>query len=104
MKRKELIFATTNPAKIVQVKGALALLPIEVKGVDPGTPLPKVIEDGETPLENAIIKAVSYAKALEQTVFSMDFQHISSREYMFEGYQQVRTDPLISKFLSITQI
>ncbi len=70
--KKVLIFATTNPAKVSQIAGILRDLPITVQGIDPGTPLPKVEETGETPVENAIIKATTYARALETTVLSMD--------------------------------
>ena len=70
--KKELIFATTNPAKIAQIAGVLKDLPIIVRGVDPGTPLPSVDETGNTPIDNAVIKATAYANALNQTVLSMD--------------------------------
>ena len=69
---KELIFGTTNEAKIKQISGALAPANIEVNGVVDKSILPEVIEDGTTANENARKKAIAYAKALGKTVFSMD--------------------------------
>lgn len=69
---KEIIFGTSNPAKITQVKGALAGLEIDIKGLDGFDNLPDVIEDGQTAQENARIKALAFAKATGKIVFSMD--------------------------------
>ncbi len=69
---KELIFGTTNEAKIKQIRGALAPAGIDVNGVIDKSMLPEVIEDGKTANENASKKALVYAKALGKTVFSMD--------------------------------
>lgn len=69
---KELLFGTTNEAKIKQVRGALAPSGIKVDGVKDKSVLPEVIEDGKTALENARKKSLAYAKALGRTVFSMD--------------------------------
>ena len=69
---KELIFGTTNPAKVLQIRGALAPAGIDVNGVVDKSVLPEVIEDGKTANENARKKALTYAKALNKTVFSMD--------------------------------
>ena len=69
---KELIFGTTNEAKIKQIRGALAPAGIDVNGVINKTVLPEVVEDGKTANENARKKALAYAKALGKTVFSMD--------------------------------
>lgn len=69
---KELIFGTTNPAKVLQIRGALAPAGIEVNGVVDKSVLPEVVEDGKTANENARKKALVYAKALGKTVFSMD--------------------------------
>lgn len=68
---KVILFGTTNKAKIEQVRGVLATVNIEVRGVDKGK-LPDVAEDGKTAVENARKKAKAYAKALGVTVFSMD--------------------------------
>lgn len=69
---KKLVMGTTNPAKVAQVRDALVSAGIEVVGVVDKKLLPEVNEDGATVQENARKKAVAYAKALGQTVLSMD--------------------------------
>ncbi|NMB48713.1 hypothetical protein GYA13_04740 [Candidatus Kuenenbacteria bacterium] len=68
----ELIFATTNQAKLAQIAGALKSLDIAVVGLDKNIPLPEVNEDGETAEVNARQKATAYARAINQPVLSMD--------------------------------
>jgi len=70
--KKTLIIGTTNPAKIAQLKDSLSSIDVLVTGFPPGTKLPEIAEDGKTVQENARKKAVAYAKAIGQTVFSMD--------------------------------
>ena len=67
---KEIIIASTNPAKIFQIKSALKLVGVEARGSE--KELPEVIEDGKTLVENAIKKAESAAKFLNKTVLAMD--------------------------------
>jgi XTP/dITP diphosphohydrolase len=69
---KQILFGTTNEAKIKQVRGALAPAGIEVRGVANKEMLPEVAEGGKTAIENAHIKALAYAKAFGEPVFSMD--------------------------------
>lgn len=69
---KKIIFGTTNEAKIKQIRGALAPAGIIVNGVLDKSLLPEVVEDGKTASENARKKSLTFAKALNQTVFSMD--------------------------------
>ncbi len=69
---KTLIMGTTNPAKIAQIRDALASAGITVEGVADKSLLPHVEEDGANVRENARKKALAYAAALGQTVFSMD--------------------------------
>lgn len=69
---KELLMATTNPAKIAQLAGILSPIGVTVVGVPDKTTLPIVAEDGLTPLENAHKKALAYAAALNKTVISTD--------------------------------
>lgn len=69
---KTLIIGTTNSAKVAQMRDALIPLGIEVKGITDKKLLPEVTEDGTTVQENAHKKATLYAKALGQTVLSMD--------------------------------
>jgi XTP/dITP diphosphohydrolase len=69
---KEITMATTNEAKVAQIRGALAPIGIAVNGVRDKSLLPEVIEDGATAQVNARKKAIIYADALGQTVLSMD--------------------------------
>lgn len=69
---KELLFGTTNDAKIKQIRGALSPEGIHVNGVANKEMLPEIIEDGTSAVENARKKALAYAKHLGKTVFSMD--------------------------------
>lgn len=68
----EIVIGTTNEAKVKQIRGALAPLNINAKGVENKDLLPKVDEDGQTAIENAKKKAVAYAITLNQTILSMD--------------------------------
>lgn len=67
---KEVIIASTNPAKIFQIRSALKLVGVEANG--PNTELPEVVEDGETLIENACKKAISAAKFLKRPVMAVD--------------------------------
>ena len=69
---REITFGTTNEAKMLQVRGALAPAGISVEGIKDKSLLPKVDEDGITASENARKKSLAYAKALGKTIFSMD--------------------------------
>jgi len=66
-----LIFATSNQAKVDQIKGALSPHGITVRGIDKASII-DIVEDGETAQENARKKAVAYASHLNTTVLSMD--------------------------------
>ena len=68
---KELLFATSNQAKVKQLQGVLAPIGISVIGVEKSQ-LPVVDEDGKTLQENARKKALAYAKAFNRTVLAMD--------------------------------
>ena len=68
-----IIYGTGNQAKLLSMRRALADLNIEVVGIkDLLSEIPSVIETGNTPLENARIKAVAYYKLLHEPVFSCD--------------------------------
>jgi 8-oxo-dGTP diphosphatase len=69
---KEIIFGTKNPAKIEQVRGVLSPLDISVVGLGEFGQLPDVEEDGNDVVDNAVKKAVAYARAFSKVVFSMD--------------------------------
>lgn len=72
----KLLYGTGNPAKLESMKMRLAQLDIELLGlqdlVAEGKNIPKVPEDGNTPLENARQKAIAYYEAFQIPVFSCD--------------------------------
>ena len=71
-----LLYGTGNPAKLSAMRNRLAQLDIEVIGLNDltaeGRFVPKVTEDGSTPLENARLKAMAYYEAFQIPVFSCD--------------------------------
>lgn len=68
-----IVYGTGNPAKLSGMKKALEGLDIELVGIqETGILLPKANETGNTPLENARIKARAYYEALKCPVFSCD--------------------------------
>lgn len=69
---QEILFGTTNEAKVKQLQGALAPIGVQVNGVKDKSSLPPVDEDGKTAQENARKKAITYAKVLGKTALSMD--------------------------------
>ena len=69
----KLIYGTGNPAKLSSMQKNLKGLNIEVIGLqDMATELPEITESGDTPLENARIKAWTYYKKFGMPVFSCD--------------------------------
>jgi len=69
---KTIVYGTTNPAKVAQLRDILTPLGIEVTGLPDAKYVPVVDELGGTAEENARLKAVQYAAALELLVISMD--------------------------------
>ncbi len=68
-----LIYGTHNPAKVLYMKERLASSGLEIVGLNEFSfVLPEVVEDGNTPLENAGKKALTYYRALKAPVFSCD--------------------------------
>ncbi len=69
----QLLFASSNPHKIDEVRAILAALGFLVIGLDslPSIP-PEPIEDGLTFEENARIKAIAYAQATKQMCLADD--------------------------------
>lgn len=69
----EILFATSNPHKIDEVRAILQPLGIDVIGLDAldATP-PEPVEDGATFAENARIKAQGYAKATGRRCLAED--------------------------------
>lgn len=71
-----LLYGTGNPAKLSAMQHRLEKLGIELIGLHDlqakGISIPKVSEEGNTPLENARQKALSYYEAFRMPVFSCD--------------------------------
>ena len=74
--KMKLLYGTGNLAKLSAMKNRLEQLDIELIGLNDlraeGKIVPKVIEDGNSPLENARLKAMAYYKAFQIPVFSCD--------------------------------
>ena len=69
----KLLYGTVNPAKLAAMKNRLSGLGIELIGLkDLNREIPRVDEDGHTPLENAVKKAEAYYEAFHMPVFSCD--------------------------------
>lgn len=72
----KLLYATGNPAKFAAMKRRLEPLGIELYSLNDmkqkGMHVPQVEETGNTPLENACIKAQAYYEAFQMPVFSCD--------------------------------
>lgn len=69
----KLLYATGNLAKITAMQNRLNKLGIELIGLkDLNREIPRVTEDGSTPLENAVKKALGYYEAFRMPLFSCD--------------------------------
>lgn len=72
----KLLFGTGNQAKLSVMKSRLEKIGIELIGLNDlkaeGKNIPNVLENGDTPLENARLKALAYYKAFHIPVFSCD--------------------------------
>lgn len=72
----KLLYGTGNPAKFSAMKSRLEQLDIELIGLNDleaeGNIIPEVVENGNTPLENARLKALAYYEAFHIPVFSCD--------------------------------
>ena len=70
------MYGTGNPAKLEAMQRRLEPLGIEVIGLkgikERGYEIPDINEDGQTPLENAVKKALGYYNAFGMPVFSCD--------------------------------
>lgn len=67
-----LLFASSNPHKVDEVRAILAPLGITVIDLTSFPGIPEPIEDGETIEDNARIKAIAYAKATGQLCLADD--------------------------------
>lgn len=69
----KLIYGTTNKAKIDFMKKRIESFGIEIVSLnDARAPKLDIAESGNTPIENAKIKAMAYYHALQQPIFSCD--------------------------------
>ena len=69
----KLIYGTTNKAKIDFMRKRIEPLGIELLSLsDACAPKLEIDESGNTPIENAKIKALAYYRALQRPVFSCD--------------------------------
>ena len=91
-----IVFASQNPGKIRELQALTAAMDIEIIGLaDLDRPFDEPIEDGETFLANATIKAVQYAKETglhclaDDSGLIVDALHgrpgVISSHYAFEG-------------------
>lgn len=69
---KEIIFGTKNQAKLQQIVDALEPIGVKVKSIEEFKVDINPPEDSNDPVENAKVKAVTYAKVIGQTVLGMD--------------------------------
>lgn len=72
----KLLYGTGNQAKLSAMRSRLEPLGIELIGLNDlkaeGKAVPEVLENGNTPLENARLKAITYHEAFGMPVFSCD--------------------------------
>ncbi len=74
--RKQLLYGTGNQAKLVAMRRHLEPLGFDLIGLRDidrtKFVIPEVVEDGRTPAENAVKKALAYYRAFRKPVFSCD--------------------------------
>jgi XTP/dITP diphosphohydrolase len=69
----EILFGTSNPAKLAAMRKAVVPLGIKIAGLkDMNRPVPAIEENGADPLENAQIKATAFYRTFHMPVFSCD--------------------------------
>ena len=87
----KLLYGTGNLAKLSAMRNRLEQLDIELIGLNDlrveGKNVPEVKEDGNTPLENARLKAMVYYEAFQIPVFSR--HHIFLQGKPGQGLGQV---------------
>ena len=69
---KRILFATSNESKALRFKKGLLEKEIEIITINDLDRKIEVIEDGETAIQNALIKARNYAWEVDIPVFAMD--------------------------------
>lgn len=72
----KLLYGTTNQAKLSAMKSRLEKIGVELIGLNDlkaeGKRIPEVLENGDSPLENAKLKAAAYYDAFKIPCFSCD--------------------------------
>ncbi len=69
----KIIYGTTNEAKLQAMRHALQGSNISIIGLNElNKHVPKVEENGNSPLENAKLKAMAYHAAFKMPIFSCD--------------------------------
>lgn len=58
----ELLIATSNPGKILELESLLATLPLRLRGLNEFPAIQEIEETGDTFAENAALKATGYAR------------------------------------------
>lgn len=69
---RKLVLATTNKGKIAELKELLADLPLKLAGLADYPEAPEVLETGQTFTENAVLKAETIMRFVNELVFADD--------------------------------
>lgn len=72
MTKQQIVLATTNQGKAAEFAVLLKELPVEVRTLKDYPQIPDIIEDGNTFIDNALIKARTVAKACGQVAMADD--------------------------------
>ena len=70
--KQQIVLATTNQGKAAEFAALLKELPVEVRTLKDYPQIPDIIEDGNTFIDNALIKARTVAKACGQVAMADD--------------------------------
>lgn len=68
----ELLIATSNPGKILELESLLATLPLRLRGLPEFRAIQEIEETGDTFTENATLKATGYAQQTGQWTLADD--------------------------------
>lgn len=68
----EIILATTNQGKVKEIKKILAKLPLSISSLNDYQDIPEIIEDGDTFLDNALIKTHTIYNLFNKPVIADD--------------------------------
>lgn len=109
----KILYGTTNQGKLLAMKKSVEGLDIELISLrDVEGELPKINENGKTPLENAELKAWAYFKAFHMPVFSCDsglyFDELTEEEQpgihvRRVGGKELTDDEMIAYYASLAE-